>query len=61
MTLDRSGYELEVDERFEGSDLDPRLWLGHYLPHWSSREASRARYDVGGGELRLRIDADGCV
>ena len=58
MTLDRSGYELEVDERFEGSDLDPRLWLRHYLPHWSSREASRARYDVGGGELRLRIDAD---
>ena len=58
MRLDRSGYELEVDERFEGTELDSRLWFRHYLPHWSSREASRARLDVGGGELRLRIDAD---
>lgn len=58
MTLDRSGYELEVDEDFAGPELDERLWLHHYLPHWSSREAGRARYDVGGGELRLRIDAD---
>jgi hypothetical protein len=58
VTLDRTGYELEVDERFEGSELDERLWLRNYLPHWSSREASRARYDVGRGELRLRIDAD---
>ncbi|HSL76955.1 MAG TPA: glycoside hydrolase family 16 protein [Candidatus Limnocylindrales bacterium] len=58
MTIDRSRYELEVDEQFEADDLDERLWLRHYLPHWSSREASAARFDVGGGELRLRIDAD---
>ena len=56
--IDRSAYELEVDEAFEGPKLDQRLWLTHYLPHWSSRSATRARYDVGGGELRLRIDAD---
>ena len=56
--LDRSGYELEVDERFESEILDDRLWLPHYLPHWNSREAGAARFDVGGGELRLRIDAD---
>jgi glycosyl hydrolase family 16 len=56
--IDRSGYELEVDEAFGGPDLDDRLWLPNYLPHWSSREATRARYDVGGGQLRLRIDAD---
>ena len=38
MTLDRRGYELEVDERFDGPELDDRLWLRHYLPHWSTRE-----------------------
>ncbi|MFL5769362.1 MAG: glycoside hydrolase family 16 protein [Chloroflexota bacterium] len=56
--IDRTGYELEVDETFEDPKLDDRLWLPNYLPHWSSRSATRARYDVGGGELRLRIDAD---
>jgi hypothetical protein len=56
--IDRSAYELEVDETFEDARLDDRLWLPNYLPHWSSRSATRARYDVGGGELRLRIDAD---
>jgi hypothetical protein len=57
-TLDRTGYEVEVDERFDRDHLDERLWLHHSLPHWSSREAAAARFDVGGGELRLRIDAD---
>jgi Glycosyl hydrolases family 16 len=56
--LDRAGYEVEVDERFDAPALDERLWLRHYLPHWSSRAATHARFDVGGGELRLRIDAD---
>ena len=56
--IDRSAYELEVDETFEEAHLDERLWLPNYLPHWSSRAATRARYDVGGGELKLRIDAD---
>jgi glycosyl hydrolase family 16 len=56
--IDRSGYELEVDETFEGPGLDERLWSPYYLPHWSSRALTRARFDVGGRELRLRIDAD---
>ena len=56
--LDRSRYEVEVDDRFETDELDRRLWLPWYLPHWSSRERSAARYRVGGGTLRLRIDAD---
>lgn len=54
----RDGYELEVDDAFEAPTLDERLWIPHYLPHWSSLEASAARYTVGGGALRLRIDAD---
>jgi hypothetical protein len=56
--LDRSGYELEVEDTFEGPELDRRLWLPCYLPHWSSRAAAAARYVVGGGRLRLRIEAD---
>lgn len=56
--LDRSRYVLEVEDTFEADELDPGLWIPHYLPQWSSRAASAARYDVGGGRLRLRVDAD---
>jgi len=56
--LDRRGYELEVDDDFASTELDRRLWLPYYLPHWSSRAASAARYSVGGGRLELRIDVD---
>jgi hypothetical protein len=42
-------------EHFEGLDLDPKRWVPHYLPHWSSRDASRATYDVAGSVLRLSI------
>lgn len=56
--LDRSRYELEVEDRFVSDRLDPSLWIPHYLPQWSSRDLGAARYDVGGGSLRLRIDAD---
>ena len=55
--LDRAGYELEVEDTFAEPPLDERLWFPHHLAGWSSREASAARYEVGGG-LRLRIDAD---
>ncbi len=57
-SLDRARYELEVEDTFDRPELDARIWLPHYLPHWSSRQASEARYDVGGGRLRLRIDPD---
>jgi hypothetical protein len=56
--LDRTGYELEVEDIFEQPILNERLWLPFYLPQWSSRAASAARYTVGGGRLRLHIDAD---
>ena len=55
-SLDRSGYELEVDERFEDPHLDDRLWVPRYLPHWTTYPASVARYEVGAGRLVLRID-----
>src|SRR5689334_16337164 len=56
--LDRGGYVLEIEDTFERTTLDEDLWIPHYLPQWSSREASAARYEVGGGLLRLRIEAD---
>ncbi|MFE5672853.1 glycoside hydrolase family 16 protein [Agromyces sp. NPDC056523] len=48
---------LEFDADFSGPELDLDQWLPYYLPQWSSRERTRARYDVGDGVLRLRVDA----
>src|SRR5680860_323056 len=47
-----------LDERFGGGHLDPAIWLPYYLPHWSSRAASRATYEVRDGELHLSILPD---
>ena len=51
-------WRLEFEDAFDGSELDPSRWIPHYLPHWSSREHSAARYQIGGGYLRLLIAAD---
>lgn len=56
--LDLDGYVLEVDEQFDGADLADTRWFPYYTPHWSSREATRARYEVSDGTLKLRIDVD---
>lgn len=56
--LDRSGYVIEVEDIFDRPDLDPSLWIPHYLSHWSSRSASAARFSLDNAVLRLRIDAD---
>jgi hypothetical protein len=54
----RMAYELEFDETFDGEALARERWLPYYLPHWSSRERSAARYALGGGALRLLIEED---
>lgn len=54
----KAGYELAFEDTFDGEALSEARWLPYYLPQWSSREASAARYEVGGGVLRLVIDAD---
>jgi hypothetical protein len=51
-------YELEFEDTFDGSALDLSHWMPYYLPQWSSRQRSAARYEVGGGFLRLLITAD---
>jgi hypothetical protein len=45
----------ELDEHFATGELDPEVWLPHYLPHWSSRAASAATWGIGPDGLVLRI------
>ena len=52
------GYELDFEDRFDGDGLDRSRWFPHHLPHWSSREQSAARYELGGGCLHLLIEPD---
>jgi len=52
-----SAYELEFEDDFAGDTLDLARWIPHYLPQWSSRERAAARYELGGGVLRLLIEA----
>jgi len=54
----RAGYELAFEDAFDNDVLHETLWFPYHLPQWSSREASAARYDIGGGVLRLIIEAD---
>jgi hypothetical protein len=51
-------YELEFEDTFAAPTLDERRWIACYLPQWSSRDRAAARYELGGGCLRLLIDAD---
>lgn len=51
-------YQLAFEDTFDGTTLDTGKWLPHYLPQWSTRERSAARYRIADGELRLRIDED---
>ena len=56
--LDRSAYELELDDDFDGPELDRTRWLPAYLPHWSTRERAAARYRLADGHLVLAIEED---
>jgi hypothetical protein len=56
--LDKSGYHLEFQDDFEGSVLNAKNWLPYYLPHWSRKASTTARYSLPGGCLRLHIDRD---
>jgi hypothetical protein len=56
--LCKADYEIEIEDDFDQPVLDDRLWVPYYLPHWSSRAASAARYGLADGTLRLLIEAD---
>lgn len=55
---DPDRYVLELEDVFDGPELDLARWLPYHLPQWSSRAASAARYALGDGTLRLRVEAD---
>ena len=40
---------------FDGGELDRSVWLPHYLPAWSSKEATKAVYRVHESNLELTI------
>jgi hypothetical protein len=56
--LDRADLDIVVEDDFDAGELRRDLWLPWYLPQWSSRAATAARYEVRDGELHLRIDRD---
>lgn len=56
--MTRPGYELEFADDFDGTELDRAMWFPYLLPHWSSLASAAARYEVGGGSVRLRIERD---
>jgi Glycosyl hydrolases family 16 len=56
--LDRAQYEVEFDSSFESEVLNTDQWIPHYLPQWSTRDQSAARYALADGMLTLRIDED---
>jgi hypothetical protein len=58
MELDRSGYELEFIDEFNGDRLDRDRWIPAHLPQWSDDTLSAARYELGNGRLRLLIESD---
>ncbi len=51
-------YVLDVEDQFDGEELDGSLWLPYYLPQWSSATRSAARYELVDGCLDLLIEAD---
>lgn len=56
--LAKPGYHLVFHDAFDDSALNLDHWIPYYLPQWSSRAQSAARYHLAGGALTLRIDAD---
>jgi Glycosyl hydrolases family 16 len=46
---------VEFRDDFETGALDGSVWFPHYLPAWSSRDRTRATYEVADSQLRLFI------
>lgn len=47
--------QLIFEDHFDGPALDTAVWLPNYLPHWSSRAATAAQYELEDSCLRLFI------
>lgn len=55
---EKAGYQLEFCDNFNRPHLDTGKWLPYYLPQWSSRERTRARYSLRDDQLQLHIEED---
>jgi hypothetical protein len=49
---------LVFEDDFDTPELDADAWLPHYLPAWSSRAATAARYTIGDSCLHLFVPPD---
>jgi RimJ/RimL family protein N-acetyltransferase len=56
--LDLGGRAPDLDERFGEGVLDETVWWPYYLPHWSSRDRTAARYSIAPDALELTIAAE---
>jgi len=56
--LEKPGYRLEFNDEFDTQELALDKWIPYYLPQWSSREQSVARYSLEPSKLILQIEAD---
>lgn len=56
-SAEKPNYQLTFNSTFEGTSLDTQQWLPYYLPQWSSRTQSAARYALTGSTLQLQIEA----
>ncbi|GAA0573229.1 glycoside hydrolase family 16 protein [Kribbella sandramycini] len=46
---------MTLDDGFDDATLDLSVWSPYYLPHWSSRAATAATYELGDSCLTLSI------
>jgi len=49
------GLQLVFEDDFAERQLNPQVWVPHYLPAWSSRAATAATYEIRDSLLHLRI------
>jgi beta-glucanase (GH16 family) len=53
--VQKSGYVLEFQDEFDGSEIDTSKWVPCYLPQWSSRQQSAPNYTFDDSSLILQI------
>ena len=58
MASPTDGLRLVFEDDFDEPALDLDVWLPHYLPAWSSREATAATYEIRDSCLHLTIPPD---
>lgn len=55
--IDKTGWTLDFNEEFDGPALDSTKWVDAYLPHWSTKALTDAKYSFKDGAISLRIDS----